>query len=63
MKPPFLAWPGWPFLLSAANSGWFAVVYGGSDWVTAHRTLRVPIHQKELTSVPPLAAIWRAIVQ
>jgi len=57
MKPRFLAWPGWPFLrfawlLSAANAGWFAFVYGGSEWLTAHRSRRVPIHLPIELSIP-----------
>lgn len=52
-----LAWPGWPFLrfawlLSAANAVWFAFVYGGSEWLTAHRSLRVPIHLPIELSIP-----------
>ena len=31
---------------------WFALVYGGCDWVTAHRTLRVPIHMPFELSIP-----------
>jgi len=46
---PFLAWPGWPFLryawgLSAGVAAWFCIVYGGCEWVTAQRALRVRIH-------------------
>lgn len=57
MKPPFLAWPGWPFLrfawlLSAINGVWFGFVYGGCDWITAHRSLRVPIHLPIELSIP-----------
>ena len=57
MKQRFLAWPGWPFLcfawlLSAANAVWFAFVYGGCDWLTAHRKLRVPIHLPIELSIP-----------
>ncbi len=53
----FFAWPGWPFLrfaglLSAANAGWFVFVYGGCDWLTARRTLRVPIHLPVELSIP-----------
>jgi membrane-associated phospholipid phosphatase len=56
-REPFLAWPGWPFLrfawlLSAANAVWFAVVYVGCDRLTAHRTLRVPIHLPLELSIP-----------
>lgn len=57
MKQRFVAWPGWPFLrfawlLSTANAVWFALVYGGSDWLTAHRSLRVPIHLPIELSIP-----------
>ncbi len=31
---------------------WFALVYGGCDWLTAHRTLRVPIHLPVELSIP-----------
>jgi hypothetical protein len=56
-KQQFLTWPGWPFLrfawlLSAANAMWFAFVYGGSDWLTAHRSLRIPIHLPIELSIP-----------
>lgn len=57
MKQRFLAWPGWQFLcfawlLSAANGVWFAVIYGGSDWLTAHRSLRFQIHLPIELSIP-----------
>jgi len=57
MNRRFLAWPGWAFLrfawlLSTANAVWFAFVYGGSDWLTAHRSLRVPIHLPIELSIP-----------
>ncbi|HXJ60030.1 MAG TPA: phosphatase PAP2 family protein [Verrucomicrobiae bacterium] len=42
-----LAW-----LLSAANGVWFVIVYGGCDWFTAHRNLRVPIHLPIEMSIP-----------
>lgn len=55
--PRFLDWPGWPFLrfawlLSAANAAWFAMIYAGCDWLTARRTLRVPIHLPVELSIP-----------
>jgi hypothetical protein len=61
MKRPFLAWPGWPFLrfaglLSALNGVWFLVVYGGCDWLTAHRAWRVPIHLPIELSIPLVPA-------
>jgi membrane-associated phospholipid phosphatase len=57
MNRPFIAWPGWPFLrfaclLSAVNGAWFGFVYGGCEWLTAHRTLRVPIHLPIELSIP-----------
>ena len=57
MKRRFLAWPGWPFLrfawlLSALNAVWFVLVYGGCDWLTAHRSLRVPVHLPVELSIP-----------
>jgi membrane-associated phospholipid phosphatase len=57
MKRSFLAWPGWEYLRfawlwSGANGVWFAFVYGGCDWLTAHRTLRVPIHLPLELSIP-----------
>ena len=57
MNRPFIAWPGWPFLrfawlLSALNGLWFAFVYSGCDWITAHRSLRVPIHLPIELSIP-----------
>ena len=53
----WIAWPGWPFLrfawlLSAANGVWFALVYGGCEWLTARRALRVPIHLPAELSIP-----------
>lgn len=57
MNRRFLSWPGWRFLrfawlLSAANAVWFAMVYIGCDWLTAHRSLRVPIHLTVELSIP-----------
>ena len=59
MTRPFLAWPGWPhlrfaWLLSAVNGIWFAVIYGGCDWITAQRGLRVPVHLPIELSIPLL---------
>jgi membrane-associated phospholipid phosphatase len=57
VKEPFLAWPGrahlvYAGLLSLANTLWFLVVYGGADWLTAHRSLRVPVHFAAELSIP-----------
>ena len=53
----FFAWPGWPLLrfaglLALADAGWFAFVYGGCEWLTAHRSLRVRIHLPGELSIP-----------
>jgi membrane-associated phospholipid phosphatase len=61
MRQPFLAWPGWQhlrfaWLLSAANGIWFAFVYGGCDWITAHRSLRVAVHIPIELSIPLVPA-------
>jgi membrane-associated phospholipid phosphatase len=66
---PFLAWPGWPHLLyawslSAANGVWFLLVFGGGDLITAHRTLRVPVHfaaELELPFIPAMTAFYMSI--
>jgi membrane-associated phospholipid phosphatase len=57
MNRAFVAWPGWPFLryawlLSLANALWFALIYTGSDWVTARRGWHVPIHFSAELSIP-----------
>ena len=57
MRPPFLAWPGWPslrfaWLLSGLNALWFALIYGGCDWITAQHHWRVRIHLPIELSIP-----------
>jgi membrane-associated phospholipid phosphatase len=49
VRAPFLAWPGWAHLrfagwLTVLVSAWFAVVYCGTDWLTAHRVARLRVH-------------------
>jgi membrane-associated phospholipid phosphatase len=66
---PFLAWPGWAHLryaalLSFANAVWFAVVYGGADWWTARRSLRVPVHlavELRIPFVPAMTAAYMSL--
>ena len=65
----FLAWPGWPqlrlaWLLSVANGGWFAFVFGGCEWLTAQRSLRVPIHlpiELAIPLVPGAVSVYMSI--
>jgi membrane-associated phospholipid phosphatase len=69
MKEPFIAWPGWPQLwrawfLSTINGLWFGFVYIGSDWITGHRVLRVPIAlpiELSIPLVPGAVAIYMSI--
>lgn len=46
---------GWGALVSA----WFGVVYGGADWVTAQRSLRIPVHTSWELGLPLMPA-WVA---
>ncbi|HEX7288546.1 MAG TPA: phosphatase PAP2 family protein [Candidatus Angelobacter sp.] len=59
---PFLAWPGWDhigytLLLSLPNTLWFMLVYGGADFLTAHRHFRVRVHFAAELHVPFLPAM------
>lgn len=61
-REPFLAWPGWAHLreaglLAALNSLWFVLVYGGADALTAHRTLRIPVHTAAELRIPLVPAM------
>ncbi len=56
-KRQFFAWPGWShlrfaWLLSALSAAWFASIYIGCNWVTTHRSMRVPIHLPSELSIP-----------
>jgi membrane-associated phospholipid phosphatase len=69
ISEPFLAWPGWAHLryagfLSAANALWFALVFGGMDFLTAHRTFRVPVHfpaELSIPFVPSMTAFYMSL--
>lgn len=59
---PFLAWPGkahlrYAGLLALANTVWFEIVYAGMDALTAHRSLRVPVHFPEELRIPLVPAM------
>lgn len=68
-REPFLAWPGWAHLryagwLSAANAAWFALVYGGADYLTARRSFRVPVSfafELRIPFVPAMTAVYMSI--
>ncbi|HEV7402879.1 MAG TPA: phosphatase PAP2 family protein [Chthoniobacteraceae bacterium] len=69
MKPRFLGWPDWPqlgeaWLLSGLNALWFVFVFGGCEWITAHRALRVPIHlpiELRIPFVPAAVVVYCSI--
>jgi hypothetical protein len=65
--PPFLAWPGWPQMRYAAGrmvlvTLWFALGYGGSDWLTSQRTWRVLVHTRFELGIPLLPGFVLAYV-
>ena len=46
-------------LAGTASSVWFGLVYGASDLMTAHRSLRVPVHLAWETVIPFVPeAVW-----
>ena len=69
MTRPFFAWPGWvhlrfAWLLSALNGIWFAFVYGGCNWITAHRSWRVRLDlpgELGIPFVPGMTAFYMSI--
>jgi hypothetical protein len=66
---PFLAWPGWmhlrfAWLLTLVVSLWFAVVFVGADWFTAHRALRVRVHldaELHIPLIPAFTVVYMSI--
>ncbi len=66
---PFFGWPGWKhlrfaWLLSLAGLLWFILVYGGTDFLTAHRTFRVRVYfdaELSIPFIPEMALIYMSI--
>lgn len=63
MSGGFWGWPDtrtwWTYLwVALAGAVWFAVLYGGADYVTARRAFRVPIHFEWELRIPLVA--WTA---
>jgi len=62
-------WPGWnhlryAFALSLAGSVWFALIYGGADALTAHRTFRVRVNfdaELGIPFIPEMVLIYMSI--
>ena len=65
----FLAWPGWGHLRvtwyqTMLVSGWFAIVYGGANWLTAHREARVRVHfaaELQIPLIPAFTLVYMSI--
>ena len=66
---PFVAWPGFSHLfyawaLSLVNGIWFVFVFGGCDFITAHRALRIPIHfaaELKIPFIPAMTVVYMSI--
>lgn len=51
-------------MLSLANSLWFAIVYGGADLLTAHRSLRLAVHlpgELQIPFVPAMTVFYMSL--
>lgn len=68
-REPFLCWPGGDHLryfafLALAQTIWFGLIYGGADFLTARRTLRLQVHLKveeKLPFIPAAVVIYVSI--
>jgi hypothetical protein len=68
-RAPFFAWPGWPQIRFSALQGFlvtglFCLVFAGTDWFTAHRTLRVQVHfpaELHLPLIPGFTILYMSI--
>jgi membrane-associated phospholipid phosphatase len=66
---PLFAWPGWKHLRFAGlllfvGLWWFALMYGGADALTSHRTLRVRVHLEQelrIPFVPEMAVVYLSL--
>ena len=69
IREPFFAWPGWRIfgyylLLGTGIALCFAMVYGACDWITAHRSLRLPLHlswESRIPFMPRMAPVYLSI--
>ena len=68
-REPFWGWPGWDHLryfafLALAQMLWFGFIYGGADYLTAQRSLRIRVHfaaELKLPFVPAMVVIYMSI--
>ena len=54
---PFVGWPGCKHVrlaavLAGAGLLWFVLIYGGADWITRQRVMRVPVHLAAELRIP-----------
>ncbi len=69
MQKPLFAWPGWPHVHFAfwnifVVTVWFCFIFGGADWLTAHRTARVRIDfnfESHIPLVPAFTVVYMSI--
>src|SRR5436305_2058811 len=65
----FLAWPGWAHIRFASLrillvTAWFCLVFAGTDWFTAHRSLRVRIDfgiESHIPLIPAFTLVYMSI--
>ena len=63
-KDHFWGWPDLATLgtfvwVGTAGAIWFALIYGGADYVTSRRPFRVPVHFEAEKSIPAIpATVW-----
>jgi hypothetical protein len=68
-RTPFFAWPGWLHIRFSALQGvlvtaWFCLAFAGTDWFTAHRTLRVQVHfpaELHIPLIPAFTIVYMSI--
>lgn len=68
-REPFWSWPSWDQLryfafLALAQTFWFGLIYGGADFLTAGRTLRLQVHlevEKKLPFIPEAVLVYMSI--
>jgi membrane-associated phospholipid phosphatase len=65
----FWGWPGWlllrlALLLTVGQTAWFYLIYGGTNYVTGQRTLRIPVHfdwELDIPFVPASVLVYMSI--
>ncbi len=68
-REPFWGWPGWDLLgycavLACVQTLWFWLIYGGANFLTARRTLRLRDHlevEERLPFIPTAVVVYMSI--